>query len=82
MALIHSPRLDTIKMIETAIEKHSGEFGKYQLWRILPKSVMYQTYQGVLEYLEESLKISYDRNGKIAWIFEPDSKKYSNSIPI
>jgi len=82
MTLIHSPRLDTIRMIETAIEKHSGEFGKFQLWRILPKSVMYQTYQGVLEYLEDSLKISYDRNGKIVWIFEPDPGKFKNSVRI
>jgi len=81
MTLIHSPRLETIRMIEKAIEDHSGEFGKFQLWRTLPKSVMYQTYLGVLGYLEESLKIAYDRNGKIAWIFEPDLKKYRKSVP-
>ena len=70
----HSPRLDTVIMIEKTIKKHSGECGNYQLWRKLPRSVMYQTFLLTLDYLEESKKIALDKNKKIGWIF--DTKLY------
>ena len=49
---LHQPRLDTVLMIEETIKKYSGEFRKFQLWRKLPRAVMYQTFQVVLDYLE------------------------------
>ena len=67
----HQPRLDTVLMIEETINKYSGELGKFQLWRKLPKAVMYQTFQRVLDYLEYSNKIAYDKAGKVGWIFSP-----------
>lgn len=70
-AALHQPRLDTVMMIEEAVQKHSGELGKFQLWRKLPKAVMYQTYLTVLDYLEYSNKIALDKRGKIGWIFSP-----------
>ena len=45
--VIHQPRLDTVLMVEDTIRKHSGEFKKFQLWRRLPKSTMYQTFQKI-----------------------------------
>ena len=68
---LHQPRLDTVLMIEESIQKYSGEFGRFQLWRKLPKAVMYQTFQVVLDYLEYSNKIAFDKKGKIGWIFSP-----------
>jgi len=77
MKILHQPRLDTVLMIEETIKKHSGEFGKFQLWRQLPKAVMYQTFQVVLDYLEYSNKIAMDKEGKLGWIFSPKLyKKY------
>ena len=74
----HQPRLDTVLMVENAIMEYSGECGKFQLWRKLPKSVMYQTFLKILDYLEYSNKIAYDKEGKIGWIFSPNVyKKYS-----
>jgi hypothetical protein len=67
----HQPRLDTVIMVENAVMEHSGEYGKFQLWRKLPKSVMYQTFLKILDYLEYSNKIAYDKEGKIGWIFSP-----------
>jgi len=58
-------------MIENTIEEYSGEFTKFQLWRKLPRAVMYQTYLTVLDYLEYSNKIAFDKEGKIGWIFSP-----------
>ena len=39
---------------------------------------MYQTFQKILDYLEYSNKIAYDKEGKIGWIFSPNVyKKFS-----
>ena len=74
----HQPRLDTVLMVENAVMEYGGECGKFQLWRKLPKSVMYQTFLKILDYLEYSNKIAYDKEGKIGWIFSPNIyKKYS-----
>ena len=67
----HQPRLDTVLMVENAVRKQSGEYGKFQLWRKLPKAVMYQTFLRILDYLEYSNKIAYDKEGKVGWIFSP-----------
>lgn len=67
----HSPTLATIKMVEKTIQKHSQEYGKYQLWKRLPKMMMYQTFQEILIYLEQSGKILVDKDGYVIWTFNP-----------
>ncbi|MFH1586818.1 MAG: hypothetical protein ABID38_03110 [Candidatus Diapherotrites archaeon] len=69
--LIRYPRLDTILMVEKFIKDHSGEFKKRKLWENLPKKMMYQTYCTAIDYLLESSKIAADKEGKIAWIYNP-----------
>ncbi len=76
---LHHPRLDTVIMVEESIQENSGEFGKFQLWRKLPRSVMYQTFLKILDYLEHSNKIAYDKEGKVGWIFSPDVYKRFSS---
>ena len=73
---IHSPTLDSVKMVEAAIKKHSQEYGKYQLWKHLPKKMMYQTFQEILKYLEESGKILIDpSDGIVMWTYDPEHVK-------
>ncbi len=75
--VLHYPRLDTILMIENFIREHSGEYTKKELWERLPKKVMYQTFCVVFDYLKDSNKIAVDKNGKVAWIWNPELvKKY------
>lgn len=75
--ILHYPRLDTVLMVEKYIKKTSGMYTKTQLWRRLPKKVMYQTFSLILEYLIGSNKIAIDREGKIGWIWNPELvKKY------
>lgn len=70
-----SPTLDTVLMVEKTIEKYSGEFNRTGLWKKLPKKVMWQTFLVILDYLESINKIAFDKEGKIAWIWNPELVK-------
>jgi len=76
MTVLHSPTLESVMMVERAIQKHSQELGKYQLWKKLPKKMMYQTFQTILRYLEHSGKILIDkRDGIVIWVWNPERIK-------
>lgn len=70
--ILHSPTLGTVILVEKTIQKYSQECGKYQLWKKLPKKMMYQTFQVILNYLEESGKIIIDKDGCIIWTYNPE----------
>jgi hypothetical protein len=69
--ILHSPTLESVIMVEKALQKYSQECGKYQLWKKLPKKMMYQTFTVILDYLEKSGKIMIDKDGCIIWIYHP-----------
>ena len=70
--ILHSPTLESVLMVEKTIQKYSQEYGKYQLWKKLPRKMMYQTFQVILEYLEESGKILIDKkDGIVMWTWNP-----------
>lgn len=71
--VLRYPRLDTVLMVEESIRKYDGEFRKKALWEHLPKKMMYQTYCVVIDYLLQSGKISVDAEGKVGWIYYPES---------
>ena len=73
--VLHSPTLESVLMVERTIQKYSQECGKYQLWKKLPKKMMYQTFQIILAYLEESAKIIIDKEGCIIWTYNPERIK-------
>lgn len=78
-SIIHYPRLDTVIMVEDALRKAEEYPSKRQLWLSLEKKVMYQTFNLIISYLEDSGKIA-QKDGKIIWIWNPDLvSKYSNS---
>ena len=70
----HMPRLDTIEMVEDVISEAKEFNSKNRLWRALPKQVQYKTLITILDYLEKSNKIMYDKNGVILWIFANNPK--------
>ncbi len=55
-------------MVESAIKGSDVPPSKMQLWRSLPRKTMYQTFIGVLDYLEASNKILFDGKGRIVWV--------------
>jgi hypothetical protein len=69
-----NPTLDTIKMVEQMLSKMSEYSSKNKLWRALPRQVQYPTFKAVLDYLEKSNKIMYDKDGTILWIFADNPK--------
>jgi len=73
--ILHSPTLDSVIMVEKTIQKNSQELGKYQLWKKLPKKMMYQTFQVILDYLKKSGKIMIDKDGIVLWTYDPESIK-------
>lgn len=73
--LLYNPTLESVLMVEETIKKNSGKLGKYQLWKRLPRKMMYQTFQIIISYLEDSNKIIIDKDGKIIWIWAPEAIK-------
>ena len=58
-------------MIEKALMKARGDFTLRELWKKLPKKVMWQTYMTTLDYLEYSGKILIDEKKHPIWIWAP-----------
>jgi hypothetical protein len=58
-------------MVEEAIQGHEDYPTKKQLWESLPKKVMYQTFNVILEYLQDSRKIIIE-DGQIIWVWNPE----------
>ncbi len=69
--VLHYPRLDTVLMVENFIRNKSGEYSKTKIWKNLPKKMMYQTFDLIIDYLKNSGKIALDKEDKIAWIYNP-----------
>ncbi len=71
---IHSPRLDTIEMVEETIRKNPL-LSKTELWKKLPKQMMYQTFSTAIEHLTETKKIRINEEGKIELTAEEKKEK-------
>jgi hypothetical protein len=56
------------------ISKQREFSSKNRLWRSLPKQVQYKTFTTILDYLEKSNKIMFDKKGSILWIFVDNPK--------
>lgn len=75
--IARSPTLQTVLMVEKFIDTHSGEYKKTELFNSLPKKVMWQTFQVIMEYLESINKVAYDNEGFVVYIWSPElGKKY------
>ena len=68
--ILHSPTLDSILMVEEAVQQMNYP-KKTELWKALPKKMMYQTFCRIIDYLEASGKIMTDKDGRIIWTWNP-----------
>ena len=78
MNILHYPRLDSILMVEKAVQNFKDYPTRMELWKSLPKQMQYQTFKLILNYLEKSNKIIFEGD-KIVWIF-PNNKKLNELI--
>lgn len=69
--VLRFPRLDTVLMIEKVIMDAKGDLTVRQIWKKLPKKVMWQTYLTTLDYLEYSGKIFIEEDKHIVWVWAP-----------
>ncbi len=66
-------------MVEKFIDQNSGAFKKTELFNSLPKKVMWQTFQVIIEYLQSVNKIALDNEGYVVYIWNPALyEKYKN----
>jgi S-adenosylmethionine:tRNA-ribosyltransferase-isomerase (queuine synthetase) len=77
-SVLHEPKLDTILMVEKAIKDAVEYPSRMELWRSLPRKVQYQTFKRILEYLEASNKIVFNK-GRIMWV-AADNPKLKNLL--
>jgi hypothetical protein len=69
--ILHYPRLDTILNVERVIKNSKEALSKNEIDRRLPKKIMRQTLNVILNYLEEGGKIAVLKEG-IIWIYKED----------
>jgi hypothetical protein len=68
--ILHYPTLDSILMVEE-VAQHMNYPKKTELWKALPKKMMYQTFCLIIDYLEKSGKIMIDRDRRLIWTWNP-----------
>jgi hypothetical protein len=76
--VLHYPSLKTVLMVENTLKKQNNLVSREELKGKLPKKVMHQTLNVILDYLEESGKIIDGRKG-LLWI-KNDNKKLGKAI--
>ena len=69
--VLRYPRLDTVLMVEKTVYKHRSDKTVTQIWKLLPKKVMWQTYLLILAYLEYSGKIHVEKDKTVTWLWNP-----------
>ena len=60
-------------MVEKAIREAQEYPSRMELWRSLPRKIQYQTFKRILEYLEASNKIVFNK-GRIVWVAADNPK--------
>jgi hypothetical protein len=76
-----SPTLQTVLMVERFVEENSGEYKKTVLFNNLPKKMMWNTFQTIMEYLESISKIVYDKENFVVYIWNPRLMKKIKDMP-
>ncbi len=65
------PRLDTVLMVEKALYKWKSDKTITEIWKRLPKKVMWTTFVTILDYLEYSGKIILEGDKTVTWLWNP-----------
>lgn len=73
----HSPTLETVLMVEETL-KELGACTITELYRKLPRTVVYPTLKLIIAYFYAKGFVMSDKKGKIVWVYNPELvRKYS-----
>ena len=64
--------METILMVESILFKYRSEKTITQIWKLLPKKVMWTTFTTVLDYLSYSGKIHLEEDKTVTWLWNPE----------
>lgn len=70
----HWPTLWTLLMIEKTVKEADLPPKRTDLWKSLPRRMMYQTFKRALDYLEASGKILIDKDERVVWVAMDNAK--------
>ena len=76
----HSPTLDTVIMVEQTI-KRLGACTMTELYKALPRTVIYPTLKLIIAYFYTKGFIASDKEHKIVWIYNPRLVRKYRSRP-
>lgn len=79
--IVRSPTLQTVLMVENFIKENNSKFKKMELFDNLPKKVMWQTFQTIMRYLEDTYKIIFEKDKTITYIWDPELMKKFRDRP-
>ena len=68
--IVHYPTLKTVLQVEKVLKEAQLPLTRYQIWKRLKKSVMKQTINVIIEYLEKRGLIVDGEKG-IIWTYQP-----------
>lgn len=61
-------------MIERTIKEAEIPPRRTELWKSLPRKMMYQTFKKAIDYLDASGKIMVDKDDRVVWVVADNSK--------
>ena len=70
----HWPTLWTLLMIEKTVKEAELPPRRTDLWKSLPRRMMYQTFKRALDYLDASGKILIDKDDRVVWVAADNAK--------
>jgi hypothetical protein len=66
------PRLDTVLMVERELYRRRSDMTITDIWKNLPKKVMWTTFTTILDYLEYSGKMRLEEDKTVTWLWNPE----------
>ena len=75
------PNLQTVFMVEKFIKDNSMFYTKREIFNELPKKMLWGTFKIIIDYLEETLKITTEDDGVVSYIWNPKLLKKIKDMP-
>lgn len=75
------PNLQTVIMVEEFIKDNSMFYTKREIFNNLPKKMLWGTFKIIIDYLEETLKITIEKDETVSYIWNPKFLEKVKDMP-